>query len=67
MCRSSTPPRRDAPSWQTRTGMMTGDGLQEPEAVYPRALALATLPAGGPSGRAFWNGEEHHLLADAPE
>ena len=49
---------------QTRTGMMTGDGLQEPEAVYPWALQLATLPTGGPSGRAFWNGEDYHLFAD---
>ena len=49
---------------ETRTGMMTGDGLQEPEAVYPWALKLATLPSGGPSGRAFWNGEDYHLFAD---
>ena len=49
---------------ETRTGMMTGEGLQEPEAVYPWALKLATLPAGGPSGKAFWNDEEYLLFAD---
>jgi NAD(P)-dependent dehydrogenase (short-subunit alcohol dehydrogenase family) len=34
-------------------------GTQPPEAVYPTARMLATLPAGGPSGRTFWNGEEY--------
>lgn len=35
--------------------------LQPPEAVYPTALALATLPAGGPNGRVFWNLDEYPL------
>ena len=48
----------------TRTGMMKGEGLQEPEAVVPSALWLATLPAGGPSGKAFWNMQEYHLFAN---
>ena len=47
----------------TRTGMMKGEGLQEPEAVVPSALWLATLPAGGPSGKVFWNMQEYHLFA----
>lgn len=47
----------------TRTGMMQGEGLQEPEAVVPGALWLATLPAGGPSGKVFWNMREYHLFA----
>ena len=50
---------------QTLTGMMTGEGLQPPEAVYPWALQLATLPTGGPTGRAFWNGEDYALFQDA--
>ena len=47
----------------TRTGMMKGEGLQEPEAVVPSALWLATLPTGGPSGKVFWNMQEYHLFA----
>jgi NAD(P)-dependent dehydrogenase (short-subunit alcohol dehydrogenase family) len=50
---------------ETRSGMMTGEGLQEPEAVYPWALQLATLPTGGPSGRSFWNGVDYKLFDDA--
>jgi len=34
---------------------------QEPAAVYPRALALATLPSGGPTGRVFFNGEDYSV------
>ena len=49
---------------QTRSGMMTGEGLQEPEAVYPFALQLATLPPGGPTGKAFMHGEEYRLFTD---
>ena len=49
----------------TRSGMMRGDNLQEPEAVYPGALWLATLPAGGPSGKVFWNKREIDLFAPA--
>ena len=47
----------------TRSGMMTGDNLQAPEAVYPGALWLATLPAGGPNGKVFWNRKETDLFA----
>jgi NAD(P)-dependent dehydrogenase (short-subunit alcohol dehydrogenase family) len=47
----------------TRSGMMHGDGLQEPEEVYPGAYWLATLPTGGPSGKVFWNKEEINLFA----
>lgn len=32
---------------------------QPPEAVYPHTKFLATLPAGGPHGRVFWNSEEY--------
>jgi NAD(P)-dependent dehydrogenase (short-subunit alcohol dehydrogenase family) len=46
----------------TRTGMNTGPGLQEPEAVYPGARWLATLPAGGPTGEVFWNMEPYRLF-----
>jgi 3-hydroxybutyrate dehydrogenase len=48
----------------TRTGMMHGEGLQAPAAVYPWALKLATLPTGGPSGRVFWNGQDYRLFAE---
>jgi len=47
----------------TRSGMMQGDNLQEPEAVYAGALWLATLPAGGPNGRVFWNKKPINLFA----
>jgi 3-hydroxybutyrate dehydrogenase len=47
----------------TKSGMMKGDNLQEPEAVYPGALWLATLPAGGPNGKVFWNRKEIDLFA----
>jgi NAD(P)-dependent dehydrogenase (short-subunit alcohol dehydrogenase family) len=36
-------------------------GTQEPEAVYPTARMLATLPDDGPTGRCFWNLEEYRL------
>lgn len=39
--------------------------LQEPEAVYPTALALATLPPGGPNGRVFWDLAEYRLFENA--
>jgi len=51
----------------TRSGMMTGDGLQEPEEVYPGAHWLATLPTGGPTGKVFWSKEEINLFADDAE
>jgi len=47
----------------TRSGMMSGPNLQEPEAVVPSARWLATLPAGGPSGKVFWNMKEYRLFA----
>lgn len=51
----------------TRTGMMKGENLQSPEAVYPHALRLATLPAGGPSGKVFWGEREYRLFRDQEE
>jgi len=47
----------------TRTGMMHGDNLQAPEAVVPGARWLATLPAGGPTGKVYWNMKEYRLFA----
>jgi NAD(P)-dependent dehydrogenase (short-subunit alcohol dehydrogenase family) len=37
--------------------------LQDPGRVYPTALALATLPEGGPSGRVFWDLAEYPLFS----
>src|SRR5262249_36767208 len=36
--------------------------LQSPEAVYPTALALATLPSDSFNGRVFWNLAEYPLF-----
>lgn len=36
--------------------------LQPPEAAYPTARMLATLPAGGPNGKVFWDLEEYRLF-----
>lgn len=36
--------------------------LQPPEAAYPTALMLATLPEGGPTGQVFWNLEPYRLF-----
>jgi 3-oxoacyl-[acyl-carrier protein] reductase len=36
--------------------------LQAPEAAYPTALMLATLPAGGPTGQVFWDLERYRLF-----
>jgi 3-hydroxybutyrate dehydrogenase len=47
----------------TRTGMMQGDNLQAPEAVVPSARWLASLPAGGPTGKMYWNMKEYRLFA----
>ena len=41
---------------------MNPNGTQPPEAVYPTARMLATLPAGGPSGRCFWDMEEYRMF-----
>lgn len=37
-------------------------GLQPPEASFPTARMLATFPAGGPSGKVFWNEKEYALF-----
>ncbi len=39
--------------------------LQPPEVVYPTALMLATLPAGGPTGQVFWNEKPYPLMDPA--
>jgi NAD(P)-dependent dehydrogenase (short-subunit alcohol dehydrogenase family) len=39
--------------------------LQSPEAVYPTALALATLPDDGPSGHVFWDLVEYPLFENS--
>jgi len=44
----------------TRTNM-NPQGTQPPEAVYPTAKMLATLPSGGPSGKCFWDMEEYRM------
>lgn len=36
--------------------------LQPPEAAYPTALMLATLPPGGPTGQVFWGLEPYRLF-----
>lgn len=38
---------------------MNPAGTQSPDAVYPTAHMLATLPAGGPNGKCFWDMEEY--------
>ena len=50
----------------THTGMNKGPGLQEPEAVLPGAIWLASLPAGGPSGKVFWDRREYRLFEHPP-
>ncbi|MEX0941698.1 MAG: SDR family oxidoreductase [Pseudomonadales bacterium] len=37
--------------------------LQPPEVTLPTARMLAGLPAGGPSGRVFWNEKEYPLFS----
>jgi NAD(P)-dependent dehydrogenase (short-subunit alcohol dehydrogenase family) len=39
--------------------------LQPPEAVYPTARMLATLPAGGPTGQVFWDEKPYPLMDPA--
>jgi NAD(P)-dependent dehydrogenase (short-subunit alcohol dehydrogenase family) len=43
--------------------------LQAPEATFPTARMLATLPSGGPSGKVFWNEREYPMFRHdlAPE
>jgi len=36
--------------------------MQPPSATFPTARMLATLPAGGPSGKVFWNEREYHMF-----
>jgi 3alpha(or 20beta)-hydroxysteroid dehydrogenase len=40
---------------------MNPNGGQPPEAVYPTARLLATLAAGGPTGRCFWDMKEYRM------
>jgi 3-oxoacyl-[acyl-carrier protein] reductase len=40
---------------------MNPSGTQSPDAVYPTARMLATLPTGGPSGKCFWDLEEYRM------
>jgi len=44
----------------TKSGMMP-EG-QDPSKVYPTARMLATLPAGGPSGKVFWDKKEYRMF-----
>jgi NAD(P)-dependent dehydrogenase (short-subunit alcohol dehydrogenase family) len=44
----------------TKSGMMPHG--QDPSKVYPTARMLATLPAGGPSGKVFWNEKEYRMF-----
>jgi len=48
----------------TRTGMAGSDllHLQAPEAVYPAARRLATLPPGGPNGKVFLKFAEYPMF-----
>jgi 3-oxoacyl-[acyl-carrier protein] reductase len=52
-------------SMNTGANLRAGDNLQDPEAVVPSALWLATLPADGPSGKVFWNMKEYPLFSPA--
>jgi NAD(P)-dependent dehydrogenase (short-subunit alcohol dehydrogenase family) len=47
----------------TRQGGRDHALLQAPEAVYPHARFLVTLPAGGPHGRVFWDSQEYTMYA----
>ena len=44
----------------TKSGMMPKG--QDPSKVYPTARMLATLPAGGPSGKVFWNEKTYPMF-----
>jgi len=48
----------------TRTAIWGRDkpNLQEPQVTYPTAHMLATLPAGGPNGKVFWNEKEYEMF-----
>ena len=49
----------------TKTGM-SSEG-QDPGKTYLTARMLATLPAGGPTGRVYWNEKEYHLFKPSNE
>jgi len=49
----------------TKTGMCPQG--QQPEAVYPFVREAATLPAGGPTGRVFFQGRDYPFFADFSE
>lgn len=44
----------------TKSGMMPKG--QNPSKVYPTARMLATLSAGGPSGKVFWDEKEYRMF-----
>jgi NAD(P)-dependent dehydrogenase (short-subunit alcohol dehydrogenase family) len=48
----------------TNTGIWQRDmpQLQAPEATYPTARMLATLPVDGPNGKVFWNEKEYPMF-----
>lgn len=39
-------------------------GMQDPDAVYPTARMLATLPSGGPTGKCFYREETYEMFGD---
>jgi len=47
----------------SRTAMNPSSG-RDPALAYPTARLLATLPAGGPSGRTFADGEEYPIYSE---
>ncbi len=48
----------------TRTAIWGRDRpeMQSPDVTYPTARMLATLPAGGPSGKVFWSEREYPMF-----
>lgn len=48
----------------TRTAIWGRDRpeMQSPDVTYPTARLLATLPAGGPNGKVFWNEREYPMF-----
>ena len=49
----------------TNTGIWKRDmpKLQAPDRTFPTARMLATLPAGGPNARVFWDEKEYPLFS----
>ena len=39
-------------------------GMQDPEAAYPTARMLATLPPGGPTGQCFYREQPYEMFGD---